>query len=303
MTNNTNPFSLSFHRYGPVAAKALKSPTPGEVIAIFDSCFYVNLNDVIICIGASNFVDGPLNIISSAPEKTNWPACGLNVGDEAIVQNHQLRLGTRLTFDLNDPVVWSPASSLGPIDFKLATSSLRQFYAAELPAEGLAPLVFGAEDAPLPQARPFVRSLSDWLNNNLGSSGPPVDGPAIEDLMGLGPGLTPSGDDFIGAVMITLQRINEGPVLEKLSDAVKRRVRARTNPISAQHLLAASEGLGSAAFHEVLTALESLDQNLHTKAFYKLASVGHTSGWDAMAGLYTTLIMHQNTRLCGTMAA
>ncbi len=54
---------------GPVAARALKRVGKGNVIAVFDHCFYLSLKNTYICLGNSNFSDGPLNIVSSASDK------------------------------------------------------------------------------------------------------------------------------------------------------------------------------------------------------------------------------------------
>ena len=60
-----------------------------------------------------------------------------------------------------------------------------------------------------------------------------------------------------------------------------------TNPISAQHLCAATEGLGSISLHHLFKALHAgKDQ---AQALKDLTAIGHTSGWDALAGVYTTL--------------
>jgi hypothetical protein len=53
------------------------------------------------------------------------------------------------------------------------------------------------------------------------------------------------------------------------------RLKMRTSAISAAHLAAAAAGQAHEALHEVLNG--SLD-------FKRLDDVGHTSGWDALAG-------------------
>lgn len=303
MISNSDPFSLTLLRYGPLAAQALTTATRGEIIAVFRSCFYANLKGRFVCIGNVDFMDGPLNVVSSAPAETNWAACGLKIGDKAVLQNNRLSMGAQLMFDLRDATLWQPASIPGPIDMPAAIHTLQAFYLSNRPTEGLAPVVFGARDAELKQARQPLNALSGWLENNLCPSNPVTNCVPIEDLLGLGPGLTPSGDDFIGAMMITLNTLNERTPLSSLANTVISASGDHTNPISAQHLFAASQGLGSAAFHAVLTALGSTDRNQQTGALTKLISIGHTSGWDALAGLYMTLKIWHDARRSNPIAA
>ena len=268
MTNNTNPFALTFLRLGPVAGRALKKGGRGTVVAVFERCFYFELAGTYICVGNSDFSNGPLNIVSSAPTKTNWSASGLRVGDRASVSNDHLKVGTNISFDLGDAEIWPPIPAL--ITPALITI-IEQFYTTNPSQNGLPE-----------QASLLIEALSGWLKT------PTPKAPApIKSLLGMGPGLTPSGDDFIGAMLITLHHLKQNDAQAQLANAVIELAPACTNPISAQHLYAATEGLGSDAFHQVLQG--------DPAALDALTRIGHSSGWDALAGLYMTLKVCQNS--------
>jgi len=268
MTNNTNPFALTFLRLGPVAGRALNDEVRGTVVAVFDRFFYLELASTYVCVGNSDFSNGPLNIVSSAPSQTNWIASGLRVGDSASVTNSHLKVGTNISFGFGDVQIWTPAPALiSPV----LITSIELFYAAT-PSQNCLP----------EQASPLIEALSKWLKN----SNPEVPAP-IKNLLGMGPGLTPSCDDFIGAMLITLYHLKQKDTQTQLANAVVELAPACTNPISAQHLYAAIEGLGSDAFHQVLQG--------DTPALGTLTSIGHSSGWDALAGLYMTLKVCQNS--------
>src|SRR5262249_37413668 len=79
-----------------------------------------------------------------------------------------------------------------------------------------------------------------------------VDAAAIAPLLGLGPGLTPSGDDFIGGVLIALALIGLSALRDRLWSALAPLAPAATNQISCAHLAAAAQGLGHAALHAAL---------------------------------------------------
>jgi hypothetical protein len=268
MINNPDPFAIDLFRMGPIAARILKQEGKGKVIAVFDNCFYLDLNNTYICLGNFNFSDGPLNVISSAPDKTNWITSGIRVGDRANVANHILSVGLNIWFRFMNTEIWKPRPGLiTPI----LTTKIEQFYASNPSRSGLPK-----------QAYPLIDALSNWLKTSI-----PLHPPSIEGLLGMGPGLTPSGDDFIGAMLITLHHMGQIETKAQLAKRVIHLTAKCTNPISAQHLYAAIGGMGSDALHRVLADEPS--------ALNALISIGHTSGWDALAGVYTTLKVYYNT--------
>ena len=136
---------------GPVAARILKQVKKGKVIAVFDNCFYLDLDNTYICLGNSNFSDGPLNVISSAPDKTNWITSGIRVGDRANVANHILSVGLNMLFRFANTEVWKPRPVLIT---PTLTSKIEQFYASNPSQSGLPK-----------QAYPLIDALSDWRDH------------------------------------------------------------------------------------------------------------------------------------------
>ena len=92
MTSNSDPFALEIKRLGPVAARTVSQNTMGNVVAVFEKCFYVKLDGAFICIGNSDFSDGPLNVVSSAPAQSSWSASGVQLGDRVYILNKCLFL-------------------------------------------------------------------------------------------------------------------------------------------------------------------------------------------------------------------
>jgi hypothetical protein len=106
---------------------------------------------------------------------------------------------------------------------------------------------------------------------------------ACRDLIGLGPGLTPSGDDALGGAAIALRAFGHVARADELGAFIRTNAPGRTGDISLAHLLAAAEGEGSAAFHAALTALVTNGD------FAMLDKIGASSGWDAMDGVAAVL--------------
>lgn len=106
----------------------------------------------------------------------------------------------------------------------------------------------------------------------------------VPGLMGLGPGLTPSGDDILGGILIALHGLGRGDQAGVLWDVIDREAH-RTNRISQAHLYAAAQGMGADVLHGWIQALQGeADRQTLYGLCERLGRVGHTSGWDAALG-------------------
>nr|BFE81405.1 hypothetical protein GCM10020093_040060 [Planobispora longispora] len=113
---------------------------------------------------------------------------------------------------------------------------------------------------------------------------------AAEQLVGLGPGLTPSGDDMLAGLLVALRHLGTATgtgravwLADWLAAAVTFDARGRTTPISATLLHCAARGEASGEVLAVLRGLagrQSLEPALH-----RLLQLGHTSGADLAWGL------------------
>jgi len=167
------------------------------------------------------------------------------------------------------------------------------------PVDGLAPTipwilgkglpdtsVSGMDQALAEAARPGLAALNTWLGSVVGGGNvhdsPP---PSVEKLIGLGPGLTPSGDDFLGGVLIALRALGWPDVAETMGRWLLRRAGTRTHAISCAHLRCAADGAGAAVLHDTLAALVSPGAPGLGARLDAVAAMGHSSGWDALAGM------------------
>jgi hypothetical protein len=109
-------------------------------------------------------------------------------------------------------------------------------------------------------------------------------------LVGLGPGLTPSGDDFTGAAFFArtlLARAAYGDAGEWRAAAavVMRAAPSLTHPISVALLGDLLDGSAPAPLHDLAYALANeAPASVADDAARRLARIGHTSGWDMLAG-------------------
>lgn len=102
----------------------------------------------------------------------------------------------------------------------------------------------------------------------------------LQELLGLGIGLTPSGDDFIIGVLAALELYKKSDIRTRLAEAVGSNLSA-TNTISAAFLRHAINGRYSERLLEML---------LHPSEgrVVLAASVGHSSGADTLFGILFT---------------
>lgn len=107
---------------------------------------------------------------------------------------------------------------------------------------------------------------------------------AADALLGLGPGLTPAGDDVLTGVLVTVRRLRPSTAraLDLVGGAVAARASVRTSPVSAGLLGWAAAGEAVPELHALVDALGRGGDP--APAFAALARVGHTSGRDLAGG-------------------
>ena len=111
-------------------------------------------------------------------------------------------------------------------------------------------------------------------------------------LLGVGVGLTPSGDDFVGGVFFAFSHASVPawtPGLETTKARLRAAAHSATNPISAALLGDLIDGVSHRALHEMLDAFVS-GSALKMKASYaEIMRIGATSGADMLTGLVLAL--------------
>lgn len=195
-----------------------------------------------------------------------------------------------LQVDLRHARQWVPSPCRFPADPAVIARRLASLLPRVAEGRGFAPALAGRPLAfPLELALPRMRRLAAAL------AAPGPDPRALEgaalDLIGVGPGLTPSGDDVVGGMLLALRLRPEGcPSWHgALADAVLASARQRTHPISAALLADLAAGQSYGVLHDFLQALAAGEASLIEPALDALVAIGHTSGWDLFAGLALVL--------------
>ena len=249
---------------GAVAARILSRSSHARITHVFDKSFYAEVGDQLICVLAEDFLNGPINICVNEIPRI-------------------LDVGTCIEISSTKAEIWEPIK-FGPINADRLFENLPETYRKDLiEAKSLLPKSLSS---PLFKtiAQPALIDLCLFLRDKKTA---PV--PAIKSLLGLGPGLTPSGDDFLIGMMLVLHTVGEKDLFLKLAKIVKNFASFQTSSISNAHLSAMTDSAqANCLLHELLFALQ--EKKSIKQALIRAENFGHSSGKDAIAGIITALL-------------
>jgi hypothetical protein len=153
----------------------------------------------------------------------------------------------------------------------------------DAPPRGLGRLLVGAApDFPLDRAAGAVTRMALACERDDAASAEAV----AALLVGLGPGLTPSGDDVVGGMLFARHAL-AGPddAWGWAAAATVARARLRTHPISAALLSDLAVGEGYDPLHDLVEAFAGGAEAEAWAALQRLSRLGHSSGWDLATGV------------------
>jgi hypothetical protein len=280
---------------GVCAARALRGVARGAVGAVFERSFYIVIDGQWICVVPHGGGLGPLNAQCGESDLSGAIKRPLRVGDAVVIANKTVRIDPVLSFAFDRATTWRPA--FPPAwDTHSLTRGLahlnREIASRTLPSEGLASLlnadpqhlnaVAAAAREPLEVLRKMVVAAAGHGDFSPNDS-------ALIPLLGLGPGLTPSGDDAIGGALIALHLLGQDGPRDAIWAKLSPHVAAATGDISRAHLEAAAEGFGHEAMHRAAASILTGDVTHLGEAIDVVDAIGHTSGWDALVGMTVAL--------------
>ena len=226
----------------------------------------------------------------------------LEPGQPVTFDGHALRVGS-ITVHLDKARLWDAA---------LPPFLAPQVSAQQAALSVLTPLL---PVAPLP-ATPLtleerVQAALDAGLSELGAALAAGDDAAVVNaagrLMGLGPGLTPSGDDMLTGVLAALWTwapagggqppLAAFPLRDTLAHWVRGAAPRTTHAVAAQFLVQAADGLFAENVRDVILALNTvnIDNGQLAAAAAHLLDFGASSGRDTLAGLCQGLAVLSGT--------
>jgi hypothetical protein len=251
---------------GRFARDALASG-PGEVCAVFRRSLYLRFpGGRYACLGDATLGRGPLNARVSDRRALGRPDTG-----------------AWLAVSVAGSKLWRPnalRSRAGRAALGVNLDSLARTATRRPARDGLGGAIAGAASPLIDHARPAMDAIGAWLSRTEA----PLPRHA-QQLIGLGPGLTPSGDDFLGGLMVGLRAIGNRSAAAALWRWLEPRAVERTSAISVAHLAAAAHGEVHEALHACVEALFGAKAARWSARLARLDAVGHCSGRDGLAGV------------------
>jgi hypothetical protein len=273
---------------GFVACRHLQAGKAGRVTAAFERSVYVDFAGGFVCFAEAG--SGPLNGVLEEAAGRGRIGRLVGVGDPAAADAAGVHIGGRLFLSTERAATWRPPPPprWTPRSLARGLGGLESAVRGRRAGDGLGVFAGGRAAARSRAARAAaapVALLREWLvaavRGEAVSAPPPVSA-----LVGLGPGLTPAGDDFLGGAMIALHLVRAPEPAARLYGAIAAEA---TDGISLAHLAAAAEGAGCAALHAALDGVLAGDLAEMPARAAALGRIGHTSGWDALAGAAVAL--------------
>jgi hypothetical protein len=187
---------------------------------------------------------------------------------------------------------WRPAAFLGDRQRLRAGARICLEQVANRPEQMARSLLGWLIGAPLPFPLNHARARFDAVRDALARNDIHRFEAAALRLLGLGHGLTPSGDDFVGGVMFALAHAPRdawSTRLPVLKTNLRKAAAWSTNVISAALLDDLMDGASFSVLHAQLAALQECSAPEIESATRALLRVGASSGADMLAGLLLAL--------------
>lgn len=292
--------TLRARRATPAALAWLQGVGPRRVLHVFErACNLVDDQGRLLSLVTSNLAAGPFALVlpgagGAVPDWGGFQAW-VTAETPVFVEGGRLRLGG-LTVETGDAQPWDPRPDWKGLRAGLATARRRLAEARSLAARHAPPGAFTAlltagQHATAPsmqrEALAAARAPAAALVAALAAEAADEAAQAAASLAGLGGGLTPSGDDFLVGAMHALW-LAWGAAVSPLAQRLAEAAAPRTTLLSAAWLRAAAQGEAGWPWHTLLASLTDPEAGLEAP-LRDLASVGHTSGADALAGFLLTM--------------
>lgn len=280
-------------------AELLEQLAAGQFEASVHSVFdrVINLRrhrDGELCtVAAAGVDDAPATLITDLP---SWVPLGLRVGEEVRGWRGRLLLPAGHVIDLRSAQAWEPALPALPMP-PTSIAWLRDFIAAEGVRGGATAAAThhrSWDDAVAEQ----VSARLDGLLRGICNDRPTAVASCARQLVGLGTGLTPSGDDvLLGVSLVTAMPGSAIASARPLLCGVIEDCASHTNDISRAALVQAARGRTRQCIIALLSAMTNGDDastlDRHGRA---VTAIGHTSGTDILVGMSAALTLESELR-------
>lgn len=280
----------------PAARDWLGRTQQARVLHAFESVInLVNQEAEVLTLASHAIGDGPFSLVLEAGE---FPG-NVEVEASLLVFENGLWLDDWLV-DAEEAAPWNPVPDWASLQGKAellawAAGEITILLQQHAEPDSLARLVLDpAASSPLP-ARILQAAEQNipLLYDGLAQHDETKITDAAKKLAGLGPGLTPAGDDLLLGAMYGLWATRLPAWAKPLAQCIARAAVPRTHALSAAWLDAGARGEAAAPWHQLLTACAAQDPAALRATVMRILPTGHTSGADALGGFVGVLLEGQ----------
>lgn len=291
--------SPAFIQLGSTARDCLANGQRGKVLAVFSKVIYLLTEaDELFWISSD---DSPMHRrCAQVPP----PLPGLMAGSPFHVMDHRLTVDPDIIFDLGDASIWNAPSPDSIIPIANLPSSIHSFFShLDLSqAKGFGnfiPQILSLSenkstqseftDPILQFSNPLVLDMARACLHHQPSRLPEI----ADKLIGLGTGLTPSGDDFLGGMSFAVHHLQAAyPDSDFTAYTIPiESYRSRTHSISFTLLKDHASGHAIEPLHQIINGILSGESfESISPSVSQLTQIGHSTGWDLLTGLLVGLL-------------
>lgn len=305
---------------GKVVSLLCQANARGNVVMRFERCAYLQFEEQLICIGLNEIGASSISGLFECNLRA-LPKC-LVTGASVQLSNEYLVVDDQHFFDLLGAMLYDPAPCNNLSGVERIPIRYQFLSKLTLPSAGIAPLLrqvvvaknvadstctstaIRSESALLRLAKPAITQLAIQLRVNTACSftrtSPIEFNPELfQILIGAGPGLTPSGDDFICGVFTALHLSDFSDIALSLWASIRNVAKFSTTPVSAAMLEQSALGESGERLEAVVQAYCHYPVTATNDFQLMVDRIGETSGWDWLTGfvLCVDILWHERIKI------
>ena len=303
LSTQSNSTILEASSVGRIAYSRLKEGAEGSVQEVFDNAINILYPEGLVSIVPEAIQRGPLNVTLLLPiGLSKLSFLGVRAGDKVKVQGFTLDLGDHHLVSFGSAEIYSPKQKftlpiLASNEIEANIKVMRKTALLFGNMAGLGgllslapPRVPGATSESLNLFASYAFNRIVKLEEAFRKEEKNALRDAVTDLIGLGPGLTPSSDDMLAGLVLlcVLYAKNRGCSLhasQLIARLTVEESRGRTTMLSEEYLGQVASGRGNEPIMKLCTALLTEGRESVERETRRVLAIGETSGTDMVLGI------------------
>ena len=296
MLNRADKKKIAISLIGITAARSLASSRIWRLLSVYDRSFYcIDNADNIICCALNGIGKGPFTLLCKGNVRLPGRLKSIKYftmkgdllvakGADFIIDMKNATTWEESLFDLKEDhrewmendLIWLAhrASRSAPLE------SFGWLIPTFLSGEGCEILVQHKKRSSLLHGR--VSKVAKRVEQNFAKNGSIC---GLEQLIGLGYGLTPSGDDFLAGVVMGFHKMQKHREAILLARHLYNKAQGKTTTISLAFYQALADGRVAEPYLRFLEMIGREEKTKRGNLFDRVTDFGGTSGWDTLAGI------------------